>query len=280
MMYTVEPEQTNPNYIISSFSALINTRSDNLESMVSANALKIEGLKKTVDFVCAEINDVKNKVCTLEKKMANEERRVDTCQLRVSDLERYSRRWNLRLYGVEESDKEQEGHRGKFLRKYGIHIAKAKRAEEEEVISNISLFYQRPPDDVSEENKLLLLELQNKLDELYRRKAEGAFIRSRKRWLEEGEQNSAYFFHLIKYRSKINSIHTLNVNGVITDDNKLISDFCSKFYSDLYSSKCNDEVTTQFLDSVNNVRKIDMADKDYCDTPLTIAEVSDSIARL
>lgn len=34
--------------------------------MVS-NALKIEGLKKTTDFVCAEIKDVKGEVCTLEK---------------------------------------------------------------------------------------------------------------------------------------------------------------------------------------------------------------------
>lgn len=65
MMYTVGSEQTNSNDIIASLSALINMRSDNIESMVSTNALKIEGLKKTIDFVCAEMKDVKSKVCTL-----------------------------------------------------------------------------------------------------------------------------------------------------------------------------------------------------------------------
>ena len=169
---------------------------------------------------------------------------------------------------------------GKFLRQYGTFVAKTKRAEEDEVINTISSFYQRPPEEVSEEDRLLLLQLQNKLDELYRQKAEGAFVRSRKRWLEEGEQNSAYFFRLERYRSKFNSIHSLNINGIVTDDAKLIANLCSKFYSNLYSSKYNKEATSHFLNSLNNVRKIDVADKDYCDTPLTLAEVADSVARL
>lgn len=76
---------------------------------------------------------------------------------------------------------------GKFLRQHGSSIAKTKRAEEEKIISKMSLFYQRRPDEVWQEDKVLLLELQNKLDELYRQKAEGAFVRSRKRWLEEGQ---------------------------------------------------------------------------------------------
>lgn len=50
--------------------------------------------------------DMKGKMCLLEKRVAKEEKRVDTCQQRISELERYSRRWNLRLYGVEESEKE------------------------------------------------------------------------------------------------------------------------------------------------------------------------------
>lgn len=118
---------------------------------------------------------------------------------------------------------------GQFLRKYGSFIAKSRRAEEEEVISKITSFYQRPLDKISEEDRFNFLQLQNKLDDLYRRKAEGAFIRSRKRWLEEGEQNSAYFFRLEKYHAKNNSIHQLNINGVITDNAKLISNFCCNF---------------------------------------------------
>lgn len=67
------------NDVIPTLSALINTRSDNIESMVSANPLKIEGLKKTIDFVCKEVKVIKGKVSTVEKKAVNEEKRVDTC---------------------------------------------------------------------------------------------------------------------------------------------------------------------------------------------------------
>lgn len=37
-------------------------------NMVRDNTIKIEGLKKTIDFVCAEMKDMKGKVCDLEKK--------------------------------------------------------------------------------------------------------------------------------------------------------------------------------------------------------------------
>ena len=56
---------------------------------------------------------------------------------------------------------------------------------------------------------------------IYKLKAEGAFIRSRKKWIEEGEQNSSYFFRLEKFHSKNNTIHKLNIDGVITDDQKI-----------------------------------------------------------
>ena len=68
MLYT----HNNSGDIVASLSALINTRSDNIEKMVSANAMKIEGLKKTVDFACAEIKDMKGKVSILEKRASHE----------------------------------------------------------------------------------------------------------------------------------------------------------------------------------------------------------------
>lgn len=48
-----------------------------------------------------------------KKKVTKEEGRVDNCQQRISELERYSRRWNLRLHGVKEAEKEDV--RGKVI---------------------------------------------------------------------------------------------------------------------------------------------------------------------
>ncbi|XP_055041648.2 LINE-1 retrotransposable element ORF1 protein [Misgurnus anguillicaudatus] len=100
--------------VISTLSQLINYRSDALEKMVGDNALKIEGLKKTVDFVCAELNDIKGKVGHVETRLNAEEKKMEICETRIADLERYSRRWNLRLHGVPE--KENENTRSESIR--------------------------------------------------------------------------------------------------------------------------------------------------------------------
>ncbi len=108
-------------------------------------------------------------------------------------------------------------------------MAKCKRAEETNIIVEITKLVNTCPENLLDYEKLLLSDLQIKLDELYRRKAEGAFVRSRRRWLEEGEQNSQYFFNLERHHIN-NNISKLNVNGVVTKDYKLISSQCYAFY--------------------------------------------------
>lgn len=47
------------------------------------------------------------------------------------------------------------------------------------------------------------------LDELHLEKASGAFVRSRAKWLEHGEKNSAYFFGQEKHRQSKKKIYKL-----------------------------------------------------------------------
>ena len=85
------------------------------------------------------------------------------------------------------------------MRNYGSILSKNVKLEEERVVSKIISLYQKDPADISEEERLTLISEQFKLNEIYSNKAKGAFIRSRKRWIEEGEKNSAYFFGLVRY---------------------------------------------------------------------------------
>lgn len=78
----------------------------------------------------------------------------------------YSSNWELLKYEI-----------SKYLRRYGSLHAKSKRLFEEEVISEITALSSLPPGSLSEQQHLRLLDLQNKLDEIYKTKAEGAFIR-------------------------------------------------------------------------------------------------------
>lgn len=67
-----------------------------------------------------------------------------------------------------------------------------------EIITKISLLCNLSR--LTEENSIELNQMQYKLDELYIDKAKGAFIRSRAKWIEEGENYSTYFFNLEKSR--------------------------------------------------------------------------------
>ncbi len=81
-------------------------------------------------------------------------------------------------------------------------MAKQRRYEEEKVISKIITLQNKIQEDLTDADLTELAELQSKLDNIYKYKAEGSYIRSRRKWLEQGEQSSAYFFRMEKHNSR------------------------------------------------------------------------------
>uniref|UniRef100_A0A669EC77 Reverse transcriptase domain-containing protein n=1 Tax=Oreochromis niloticus TaxID=8128 RepID=A0A669EC77_ORENI len=181
---------------------------------------------------------------------------------------KYGNNWELLKFEI-----------GKYLRKVGSLNAKSKRLEEENIISQITQLSNKQIYTLTEEDKLNLAKLQDKLDCLYSDKAKGAFIRSRSKWLEEGERNSHYFFSLEKKHSSINNISKLMINGVITEDYRLISKHCSHFYKELYSSTFSQEAADHLLESLN-VKSISQEDSILCDQPISLEEVKNAIGLL
>ena len=167
-----------------------------------------------------------------------------------------------------------------YLRKYGSIFSKNQRLEEEKVVSRIISLSQKSPADMSESDHADLISEQIKLNEIYLHKAKGAFVRSRKKWIEEGEQNSAYFFNLERNHGKLNLIHQLNINGDITDDPSRIAAFCSNFYSELYKTEYCHQSATSFFNSLSNITKITEDDKEMCDETITLQEITHVIKHL
>ncbi|KAF7654162.1 hypothetical protein LDENG_00073330 [Lucifuga dentata] len=109
---------------------------------------------------------------------------------------------------------------------------------------------------------------------MYERKAEGAFIRSRRRWMEEGERNTSYFFRLEKNKSKISNIENLEIDGKLSNDYTKIASYCANFYSNMYKSNYRKDVASKFLNSIKNCKEISDDDKKLCDKELTEEEIS------
>ena len=68
--------------------------------------------------------------------------------------------------------------------------------------------------------------IQNNLDDFYKSKAKGAYIRSRKRWIEKGEQNSAYFFRLEKSKNALATVDQIKVEGKRIEDQRELIVHC------------------------------------------------------
>lgn len=86
--------------------AAVNQRADNLELMVRDNKSGIEELKTSINFAFAEIEDLKNENKKLSELCTSHEKTIKNMEIRLTETERYRRRWALRLYGLPEEREE------------------------------------------------------------------------------------------------------------------------------------------------------------------------------
>uniref|UniRef100_A0A3P9J195 Reverse transcriptase domain-containing protein n=1 Tax=Oryzias latipes TaxID=8090 RepID=A0A3P9J195_ORYLA len=169
------------------------------------------------------------------------------------------------------------------IRKLSISFSKKLKSnldkKELDIIKQLNDLCCKP--NPSEDDRQQILNLQSKLDELYTQRARGAYIRSRARWIEEGEKNSAYFCSLEKRRQKRNSLKSLLVNDIEITDEKAISSEIYRFYSHLYSSKFSRTDCDNFIKEITqHIPKIDDNFKQTCDKQLLISELDAVISRL
>lgn len=100
----------------------------------------------------------------------------------------------------------------------------------------------------------------------------GAQVRSRIRWVEEGERSSAYFFRLEKKRSTDRRITALRESdGTIVSDIAGLCDSIASFYSGLFSSELTDTTARESLLS-NICSTLTPEQASSCDGFLSVSE--------
>ena len=124
--------------------------------------------------------------------------------------------------------------------------------------------------------------LKKKLDSLYQSRATGYFIRSRARWVEEGERSTSYFLTLEKSRQASNCINCLKyVSGKQhhTDDGILNS--AKSFYEQLYiSNAASSEDINAYFQSLPLENQLDDESKLNCEGPITYEECEKALSKM
>ena len=114
--------------------------------------------------------------------------------------------------------------------------------------------------------------LKSDLLKLDQQEARAAAVRSRARWIEEGETSSSFFFRLEKQNCASKIIDALmDDNGdLVTNTNQLLTVWHS-FYSNLFTALPVDEnLQDDFLDSLERV--LPPEERDLCEGPLALDE--------
>lgn len=129
--------------------------------------------------------------------------------------------------------------------------------------------------DLNEEEEGRVKNLKDEIDKLYMDLTKGAFIRSRSKWLEQGERNSAYFFALEKRNQKRNSITSLRIEDKVISDHTVITGYVENFYRNIYTSVAQPDVCHTFMQHIkNSIPTISEQFYTQCEDPITKIEMA------
>ena len=131
-------------------------------------------------------------------------------------------------------------------------------------------------EDETDENIEKLAILRASLEDYLKLKVEGAAIRARVEWVEEGEKNSKFFLNLEKHRSQNKTISQLKLaNGDILTESSDILNEQYRFYNELYSLHIENEKHTAEAEDIflkNNVPQLTDEDIKHCEGAITYSE--------
>ena len=138
------------------------------------------------------------------------------------------------------------------------------------------------PDNVSISNKIDQIKTKLEIEEIHL--AKGAQVRSRTKYVEEGEKNTRYFLNLEKFRSCTNTITRLTCDTVSTcNEDKILNEIKSKFKK-RYNT--NNKTYSQVSDLLNKytdkvkLPKINEEDSALCEAELSELEVARAVRSL
>ena len=130
-----------------------------------------------------------------------------------------------------------------------------------------------------------IINIKAKLELLNISKTEAAKIRSKVKWIEEGEKNTKYFLNLEKFRANNNTVFELKdrEGGLILDEGEIVEEFAKHFESvydnlDIDTDNIGNNMDN-FLQNVS-LKTLNPEEKQNIDKPIDITEIEKALKNL
>ena len=164
--------------------------------------------------------------------------------------------------------------RGKTI-SYASYKKKSEMEKEKELLKKINQL----ETSIDEDDITLLEDLKMQLREIRNKKIEGMMIRSRTKWLKDGEKSSRYFCNLEKRNFVDKSMGFIEKeNGEIISEQKDILDEVKQFYVELYSLKEVEEIDLNA--TLTDAPTLTNEDSELIEGPITYAEASSALRNM
>ena len=123
-------------------------------------------------------------------------------------------------------------------------------------------------------------DIEGQLSTLISKEAEGAKIRSRTQWSEEGEKLTRYFFRLEQTRAISNSFCSLfDENGIEKTSQQDLENMLTRFYQTLFTSDSLDmQIQTDIIDALEF--SLTDYEREICEGLFTLDELSATLKSL
>ena len=187
----------------------------------------------------------------------------ESLMLEEKDFDNVSSFWEWTKYNIRK-------HTVTFSKRKSFMLRKEEIDLQNEVEKARVSFEQCP----SNENKLKLLKVKRKLEDIYDKKVEGSALRAKVRCFEQGEKSTKYFLNLEKRNYSKKVVQKVLVNGNLLTSPKDILKAQYQFYQSLYAkdeSFCSTEKINDFLAGIK-IQPLDEHLRQSCEGEITELE--------
>ena len=128
-----------------------------------------------------------------------------------------------------------------------------------------------------------IISKQKELEDIRKEKLKGAFIRSRAKWVEEGEKPSKYFCHLESRNFTNKLIPKIEEdNGNVILEQHEILDATKKFYENLYSSREHDieDIDLNAELDFTDIKKLTDEESEKLEGTISLKEASQTLFKM